>query len=35
VTRTIHVDLRYMLWVLDAVSGADALLQELAVKPSL
>jgi hypothetical protein len=35
VTRTIHVDLRYMLWVMDAVSQADELLQELGVKPSL
>jgi hypothetical protein len=35
VTRTIHVDLRYMLWVLDAVSQADGLLQELGVKPAI
>jgi len=34
VTRSIHVDVRYMLWVLDAVSGADALLEELGVTPS-
>ncbi len=29
ITRSIHVDVRYILWVLDAVSGADALLAEL------
>jgi hypothetical protein len=34
VTRSIHVDLRYILWVLDAVSRADALLAELGVKPT-
>ena len=31
ITRSIHVDLRYVLWVLDAVDGADALLEELGV----
>jgi hypothetical protein len=35
VTRTIHCDIRYALWIMDAVDGADALLQELGVKPSL
>ena len=30
-TRTIHVDVRYMLWVMDAVSNADWLLRELGV----
>ncbi len=35
VTRSIHVDLRYMLWVMDAVSGADHLLQEMGVEPSI
>ena len=29
ISRSIHVDIRYVLWVLDAVAGADALLQEL------
>jgi hypothetical protein len=29
ISRSIHVDIRYVLWVLDAVSGADALLAEL------
>jgi len=31
-TRTIHVDSRYMLWVMDKVSGAHNLLEELGVK---
>ena len=35
VTRTIHVDLRYILWTMDAVDGADELLGELGVKNSL
>jgi len=34
ITRTIHVDLRYVLWVLD-VMGADNVLGELGVKPSI
>ncbi|MDC0747613.1 S46 family peptidase [Polyangium mundeleinium] len=34
ITRTIHVDLRYVLWVMD-VEGADNVLQELGVKPSI
>jgi hypothetical protein len=32
-TRTIHVDSRYMLWVMDAVDGATSLLKELNVTP--
>ena len=32
-TRTIHVDSRYMLWVMDAVDGATNLLQELGITP--
>ena len=35
ITRSIHVDLRYVLWVMDAVGGADALLQEMGVKPAI
>jgi S1-C subfamily serine protease len=31
IARSIHVDLRYVLWILDAVDGADALLEELGV----
>ncbi len=34
-TRTIMVDARYMLWVMDLVDGADNVLEELGVKPSL
>ena len=32
--RTIHVDIRYVLFYLDAVTNADALLTELGVTPS-
>ncbi|WP_420910673.1 S46 family peptidase [Qipengyuania spongiae] len=28
-TRTIHVDTRYMLWVMDKVDGADVLIREM------
>ncbi len=34
-TRTIACDIRYVLWVMDAVDGADALLRELGVEPVL
>ena len=34
-TRTIIVDIRYALWVMDAIDGADNVLQEMGVKPSL
>ncbi|WP_437570124.1 S46 family peptidase [Sorangium sp. So ce542] len=33
ITRTIHVDHRYMQWVMDAVSGADAVLKEMGGTP--
>ncbi len=33
ITRTIHVDSRYVLWVMDAVDGASNLLRELGVTP--
>ena len=33
ITRTIHVDSRYMLWVMDAVDGAHNLLRELGIEP--
>ena len=33
-TRSIHVDARYVLWVLDAVSGAKELLAELKQTPT-
>ena len=35
VVRTIHVDSRYMLWVMDAVDGAHELLRELGFEPAL
>lgn len=35
VTRSIHVDAMYMLWVMDAVDQADNLLQEMGVTPRL
>ncbi len=34
VTRTIHVDLRYMLWVMEQVAPAPALLRELGLAPA-
>ena len=34
VVRTINVDSRYMLWVMDAVDGAHALLEELGIEPA-
>ncbi|MBL9013467.1 MAG: S46 family peptidase [Myxococcales bacterium] len=33
--RKIHVDARYMLWVMDKVDGADHLLQEMGLTPRL
>lgn len=35
ITRSIHVDVRYILWVMDAVDQADHLLTELGVTPVL
>jgi hypothetical protein len=35
VARSIHVDIRYVEWLLDAVFGGDALLAEMGVKPSI
>jgi len=34
-TRTIIVDTRYMMWVMDAIDGADNVLEEMGVKPVL
>jgi hypothetical protein len=34
-TRTIHVDIRYILWMMDAVEGADHLLTEMGVEPQI
>ncbi|MEL7486443.1 MAG: S46 family peptidase [Pseudomonadota bacterium] len=30
-TRTIHVDTRYMLWVMEKVNGADRLIEEMSI----
>ncbi len=35
ITRSIHCDIRYILWVMDAVDGADHLLQEMGVTPTI
>jgi hypothetical protein len=35
ITRSIHVDIRSVLWFMDAVDGADHLLTEMGVTPSL
>ncbi len=35
VTRSIHVDIRYVLWIMDRVDGADHLLKEMGVEPRL
>ena len=34
-TRSIHVDAQYMLWVMDAVDGADNLIRELGLEPKI
>ncbi len=34
-TRSIHCDYRYMMWIMDAVDGADRLLEEMGIKPIL
>tara|TARA_R110002096_G_scaffold299503_2_gene493969 strand:- start:36263 stop:38638 length:2376 start_codon:yes stop_codon:yes gene_type:complete len=34
-TRSIHCDYRYMLWIMDAVDGADRLLEEMGITPIL
>ena len=35
ITRSIHVDVRYMLWLMDGVAGADHLLEEMGITPAL
>lgn len=35
ITRSIHVDTQYMLWIMDAVDGAHELMKELGVTPKL
>jgi len=34
-TRTIHVDARYMAWIMDAIDQADNILTEIGITPSL
>jgi hypothetical protein len=34
-TRSIHVDIRYVLWLLDAVDNGDHLLKEMGVEPKI
>jgi len=34
-TRAIHADTRYMLWTMDAMDGADYLVREMGIEPSL
>ena len=35
ITRSIHTDIRFTLWVMDAIDVADHLLTEMGVTPSL
>ncbi len=35
ITRSIHVDIRYALWIMDAVDKADHLLKEMGVEPAI
>ncbi len=35
ITRTIHVDIRYVLWLMDKVDQADHLLREMGLEPKL
>lgn len=35
ITRSIQVDFRYVMWLMDAVDGADHLLREMGVEPSV
>jgi hypothetical protein len=35
VSRTIQVDARYMIWVMDAIDGADHLVKEMGIQPQL
>ncbi|HTL33365.1 MAG TPA: S46 family peptidase [Kofleriaceae bacterium] len=34
-TRTIHVDARYMIWVMDTLDNADHLIKEMGLQPQL
>lgn len=35
ITRSIQVDARYMLWVMDAVDGADHVIEEMGLTPAI
>lgn len=35
ITRSIHVDIRYVLWVMDAVDHAEGLMTEMGVQPTI
>jgi hypothetical protein len=35
ITRSIHVDARYIMWLLDGPFGGDHILEEMGVKPRL
>jgi hypothetical protein len=35
ITRSIHVDIRYPLWIMDRVDGADHLLKEMGIEPAI
>ncbi|NVB78428.1 MAG: S46 family peptidase [Kofleriaceae bacterium] len=35
IVRKIHVDARYMLWVMDKIDGADHLIEEMGLRPRL
>lgn len=34
ITRSIHVDARYLLWIMDHIDGADHLLEEMGLEPA-
>ena len=35
ITRSIHVDIRYIEWLLDAVDNGDEVLKEMGVSPKI
>jgi S1-C subfamily serine protease len=35
ITRSIHVDIRYALWVMDAVDGAERVMKEMGAEPAI
>jgi hypothetical protein len=35
ITRSIHADIRYALWVMDAVDGADRVMKEMGAEPGI